>query len=326
MDIKNYLENYQKNILQTFINAINNKRISHAYLLSGENGMPLKESAIFFAKSLLCEHPNPLACSTCETCRKIDDGSYYDLLLLDGEDSKIKKGDIDKIESQFDKTALNNKGVMVYIINLVENMMPAAVNSLLKFLEEPGENVFAFLTTENESKVLPTILSRTQILHFKIVKKELIINDAINEGVNQEDALILSNFYSNPSQIKLISESNDYVLIKKTISELLEALDEGMQEAMYFTSKNIDPVFKNNKQVKLFLKMLSTIFKDMLSYKLKQPILVKSFENIYTNLVSKLPNIDKNVMLIMSMMTKLDYNVNTSLLFDHLIYSICEAC
>ena len=64
----------------------------------------------------------------------------------------------------------------------------------------------------------------------------------------------------------------------------------------------------------------------MLSYKLKQPILVKSFENIYTNLVSKLPNIDKNVMLIMSMMTKLDYNVNTSLLFDHLIYSICEEC
>ena len=51
----------------------------------------------------------------------------------------------------FDKTALEDKGIMIYVLNLVETMTPIAVNSLLKFLEEPGNNIYAFLTTENES-------------------------------------------------------------------------------------------------------------------------------------------------------------------------------
>ena len=80
---------------------------------------------------------------------RIDEGNYPDVMVFDGESLKIKKGDIEKITSTFDKTALEEKGIMIYVLHLVETANVIAINSLLKFLEEPGKNIFAFLTTEN---------------------------------------------------------------------------------------------------------------------------------------------------------------------------------
>ena len=78
MKIGAYLKNYQKVVFQTFLNALNTSHLSHAYLLIGEQGTPLLESAIFLAKSLVCDHPNPLACEECLTCHRIDDHTFAD--------------------------------------------------------------------------------------------------------------------------------------------------------------------------------------------------------------------------------------------------------
>ena len=180
MQIEKYLENNQPVIYKTFVNSLSTGKLSHAYLLSGSIGMPLKETAIYLAKSILCDDRKPLACNSCITCCRVDEGNYPDLMIFDGENSKIKKGDIEKITSNFDKTALEEKGIMIYILHLVETMTPIAVNSLLKFLEEPGKNIFAFLTTENETKVLPTIISRTQVLKFREIDRQKIIKEATN--------------------------------------------------------------------------------------------------------------------------------------------------
>ena len=162
MRFQDYLQTYQPLVFQTFKNALESGRISHAYLLSGEKGVPLLETATYLAKSLLCEHPNPLACDECLSCKRISHHTYTDFILLDGKEGQIKKGDVQEIVGDFSKTPLEAKGIMIYIINLVENMNVQAINSLLKFLEEPPANTYAFLTTENETKVLPTILSRCE--------------------------------------------------------------------------------------------------------------------------------------------------------------------
>ena len=210
MQISKYLEEYQPVIHKTFVNALENKKLSHAYLLSGSIGMPLKETAIYLAKSILCDSPRPLACDNCITCARVDDGNYADLMIFDGEEGKIKKGDIEKITNSFDKTALEAKGISIYILHLVETMTPIAVNSLLKFLEEPGKNIFAFLTTENETKVLPTIISRTQVLRFREIDRAKIIKDAVFDGVFEEDAQILSGFYNDSNTIKEVANSKEY--------------------------------------------------------------------------------------------------------------------
>ena len=324
MQIDKYLQEYQPVIYKTFVNALETKKLSHAYLLSGSIGMPLKEVAIYLAKSLLCDNPNPLACNECITCLRVDEGNYADMMVFDGENAKIKKGDIEKITSNFDKTALEDKGIMIYVLHLVETMTAVAVNSLLKFLEEPGKNIFAFLTTENESKILPTIISRTQVLRFREIDRSKIIKDAENMGVIAEDAEILSGFYNDAKTIKEISESKEYEIAKQALTDQLNSLLISPDDAVFTNQRFIVPSLKQQNIARLYIKMLTEIFKDLLNLSVNESITLKSYDNILRELLNHVSHIDKSLIVLMSSLKKLDYNVNVGLLLDHIIYSITK--
>jgi len=324
MQINQYLKEYQPVIYKTFLNALESNKLSHAYLLSGSIGMPLKEVALFLAKSIICDSPNPLACNECITCMRVDEGNYADVMVFDGENAKIKKGDIEKITTNFDKTALEEKGVMIYVLHLVETMTPIAVNSLLKFLEEPGKNIFAFLTTENEAKILPTIISRTQVLRFKEIDRQKVEKDAENMGVFAEDAEILSGFYNDAKIIKEISQSKDYESAKQCLKSQLDALLESPDEAIYTNQKIIIPALKQQASARLYIKMLTEVFKELLSLSVNENITLKSYDNILHELLNKVSHIDKSLIVLMTSLKKLDYNVNIGLLLDHIIYSIVK--
>lgn len=324
MQIGQYLEKYQPVIYKTFINAKNENKLSHAYLLSGSIGMPLKETALFLAKSLLCDDPQPLACEKCITCLRVDEGNYPDVIIFDGGEGRIKKDDVQKIIGSFDKSALEDKGIMIYVIHLVENMTSVAVNALLKFLEEPGRNIFAFLTTENESKVLPTIISRTQVLRFREINRSEIINNAEIAGVLAEDAELLSGFYNDSNMIKTISESDEYKVAKQALDDQLSALLISPDDAVFTCQRLIVPNIKTYDIARLYIKMLAEIFKDLLNLSVSGNITLKSYDNILHELLGHLRNIDKSLLIILSSLNKLDININIPLLLDHIIYEITK--
>jgi DNA polymerase-3 subunit delta' len=322
MQIDTYLKEYQPIIYKTFVNALTTNKLSHAYLLSGSTGMPLKDTAIYLAKSLLCDHPNPLACNECITCIRVDEGNYPDLMVFGDGNTKIKKGDIEKITSNFDKTALEEKGIMIYVLHLIETMTPVAVNSLLKFLEEPGKNIFAFLTTENEAKILPTIISRTQVLRFREIDREKVIKDAENMGVLPENAEILSAFYNDSKTIKEISESKDFEIAKQCLNDQLNSLIISPEDAVFASQRFVVPALKQQPAARLYIKMLTEIFKELLNLSVNESITLKSYDNILHELLKHVEHIDKSLIVLMSAPKKLDYNVNIGLLLDHIIYSI----
>ena len=324
MQIKEYLEKYQPTIYKTFVNALHNEKLSHAYLISGNPGMPLKETALFLAKSILCDSPNPLACGSCITCARIDEGNYPDVMVFDGEKDRIKKGDIEKIITNFDKTALESKGIMIYVLHLVETMTPIAVNSLLKFLEEPGKNIFAFLTTENEAKVLPTIISRTQVFRLKAINVKKIINDAVSAGVFQEDAELLSIFYNDPESIKNNIEEENFVIAKQALNDQLNAMLMSRDDAIFTCQRLVEPKMKSGIVTRMYLKLLSQVFQDLNNLQVNGEIIFTCYANIYEGLLEKLKNLDKSLLVIMSSMKKLELNVNTSLLLDHIIFEITK--
>ena len=324
MQIDKYLQEYQPVIYKTFVNALETKKLSHAYLLSGSIGMPLKDVAIYLAKSLICDNPKPLACNECITCLRVDEGNYADMMVFDGENAKIKKGDIERITSNFDKTALEDKGIMIYVLHLVETMTAVAVNSLLKFLEEPGKNIFAFLTTENESKILPTIISRTQVLRFREIDRSKTIKDAEIMGVIAEDAEILSGFYNDSSAIKEISESKEYEVAKQALTDQLNSLIISPDDAVFTNQRFVVPALKQQNIARLYIKMLTEVFKDLLNLSVNETITLKSYDNILHELLNHVSHIDKSLIVLMSSLKKLDYNVNTGLLLDHIIYSITK--
>ena len=289
----------------------------------------LFRSAKFLAKTVLCDDPSPLACSNCITCLRIESENYPDVITLDGSKATIKKEDVLNIESRFEKTAFETKGIMIYIIHLVENMTLEAVNSILKFIEEPEGEVYAFLTTNNVNNVLPTIVSRCQLLNLKSVDRKEVIQDAIDLSINPEDAELLSYFYNDSELIyELLNdedESENYFISKKAVLGLLNSLNEGnYKDALYYEQKVIIPLIKTKEEMRFFIDLLTEFFEDLLNKKCGREILLKSYDTILTSLSSKLPHIESSLSELLKQRNLVNMNVNISLQLDHLTMYITK--
>lgn len=329
MQVEKYLKKYQPVIYQTFLNSLQKGQLSHAYLLSGSNGTPLLEIARFFAKSILCDDPSPLACNSCITCLRVDDDNYPDFFVFDGSKSSIKKEAVTTIESSFEKKAFENKGIRIYILHLIENMTIEAINSILKFLEEPGQQIFAFLTTNNENSVLPTIISRCQVLRMKLIDKNIIVKDAMDLGVDKKDAELLSYFYNDGELIKDILDDQDnneaFFLAKKCFEETLQVMDENDSDTLiYYVQTNISNQIKAKESCRYFINMLVMAFEDIIAVNNQKNPFLESYATILEHLSSKLSNINESLIELLKCASVINTNVNITLLIDHIFYTITK--
>lgn len=329
MQVEKYLKKYQPVIYQTFLNSLQKGQLSHAYLLSGSNGTPLLEIARFFAKSILCDDPSPLACNSCITCLRVDDDNYPDFFVFDGSKSSIKKEAVTTIESSFEKKAFENKGIRIYILHLIENMTIEAINSILKFLEEPGQQIFAFLTTNNENSILPTIISRCQVLRMKLIDKNIIVKDAMDLGVDKKDAELLSYFYNDGELIKDILDDQDnneaFFLAKKCFEETLQVMDENDSDTLiYYAQTNISNQIKTKESCRYFINMLVMAFEDIIAVNNQKNPFLESYATILEHLSSKLSNINESLIELLKCASVINTNVNITLLIDHIFYTITK--
>lgn len=323
MKFESYLQEHQPFVYRTFANAMRSGRLSHAYLLSGEPGTPLLETAVFLAKTLLCEHPSPLADEECRYCRRIDNGTYGGFRILGEKGDTIKKEEIESMILSFSLTPLEEGKKNIYVINGVENMTPEAVNSLLKFLEEPPAFVTAFLLTNNIAKVLPTIVSRCENLRLLLAPRKEVAEEAIALGVKKEDAELLSYFYNNAASIPDIAKSEDYLMQKELLERFLVSFPLG-GDALYLTmDKDILPSLTDKKKARFFLDMLSLAFKDALNDRESGPILLSGYAKLIRPL-ERLSSLEKCLLEIMKDRTLLDTNIPTGSLLDHLVYVLSK--
>lgn len=321
MNYAEYLEKEQTTAYKIFYNAFKNNQVFHAYLLSGQAGTPLLEISKFLAKSLICKNKNPFACNSCSDCLRIDNEIYGDLIIIDGKKEPIKKESIHRIEEEFSKTSLEKSGIKIYIINLIENMTSDSVSVLLKFLEEPTENTYAFLTTENEFRVLPTILSRTQIVHFNSIDKKTLIEESLKNGVSNIDAELLSNFYNDFSSIKNESENEDYKEIKKLTLDIFSYIKNKEELRFYFENNIVkNKIIKLN--IRFFFDILIFIFKESYVYYFERQTIFKSFESIFVDLNNYYSNIDIKIIDLMDRRNELNYNINIDLLLINVLDTI----
>lgn len=322
MSFQNYLQENQKLVYQTFVNSLNNNRLSHAYLLTGNEGAPLLETALFLAKSLLCPEKNPLACENCLTCLRFDEGNYADFKLLNGQEKNIKVSDIEELQSFFQNTPSEKSGIMIYIIHVLENSNRESLNALLKFLEEPQDNVYAFITTFNEERLLPTILSRTQHLKLLPLKKEELLQEIISEGVSEDDAEIMIQFYGDKKTILQIINNQSFLKIKDLVFDTLDQLLISPKASLYFVESKIIPELKDKNSVRLYLDILSCAFKDIMNVKYNLPLSIKSQEQTFSTLSKIIDNPQEIYKEIILSRGKIETNVNLSLLLEHIFIFI----
>lgn len=126
----------------------------------------------------------------------VDDNNYPDITVVSSETSIIKKSSIIELQKEFNNKSLFNN-YKIYIIKEVEKLNGYSANTILKFLEEPEDNIIAFLLTDNRFHVIDTILSRCQILSLKESSYDYSFDDDkidfLNYILNPEDFFINYN-------------------------------------------------------------------------------------------------------------------------------------
>ena len=319
MNVGLYLKTKQPLVYKSFSYSLNSARLAHAYILTGEPGIPLKETALFLAQSILCDHPNPLACSECTICERFVRQEYPDFVFLNGEEESIKKDEVKEAVNLFQLTPLEKKGIMVYVIHLVENMTPDAVNSLLKFLEEPTDGTYAILTTQNEDKVLPTILSRCEKLRMILTPRKEVYEGALALDVAKEDAAILSFFHNDPSLIALKAKDDTYLNLKNGAVDFIDALPRNIHFARYILERNVGPLLTTKALSRFFFDLLALFFKDVVSIKTHNPPSLNAYDKILTEAADKLPHVENSLLAIMTLRGEIETNIKISLLLNHLV-------
>ena len=164
----------QQVVATTLRQAVEQGKISHAYLFSGPRGTGKTSVAKIFAKAMNC--PNQKdgePCNNCYICKAITEGSLEDVIEIDA----ASNNGVDEIRDIRDKStyAPSLAKHKVYIIDEVHMLSTGAFNALLKTLEEPTENVVFILATTELHKIPATILSRVQRFEFKSIKTQDII-------------------------------------------------------------------------------------------------------------------------------------------------------
>ncbi|QXA18083.1 DNA polymerase III subunit gamma/tau [Streptococcus gordonii] len=165
----------QQVVATTLRQAVEQGKISHAYLFSGPRGTGKTSVAKIFAKAMNC--PNQKdgePCNDCYICQAITEGSLEDVIEIDA----ASNNGVDEIRDIRDKStyAPSLAKHKVYIIDEVHMLSTGAFNALLKTLEEPTENVVFILATTELHKIPATILSRVQRFEFKSIKTQDIIS------------------------------------------------------------------------------------------------------------------------------------------------------
>ena len=214
-------------------------------------------------------------------------------------------------------------------MHLIENMTIEAINSILKFLEEPGQKVYAFLTTNNENVILPTIISRCQVLRLKLIDKQIVIKTALEEGVDKKDAELLSYFYNDGELIKEVLEdkesNNAFFTAKECFEEIIQVIAEGeTNDIIYQAQSNITNRIKTKEACRYFINMLVMAFEDAINIQNQKNAFLESYATILETLANKLSHLDESLIELLKCSGVINTNVNIPLLIDHIFYIITK--
>lgn len=318
-----------KDIIQYMKHAVEQKKLSHAYILNGQRGSGKKLLARLFAMTLQCESGQSDPCGVCRSCVQAKSGNQPDIITLVHE--KPTSISVDEIREQLNGDILikpYSSPYKIYIVPEADLMTVQAQNALLKTLEEPPEYAVIFLLTENADSLLPTIRSRCVMLKLRNIKDQLVKKYLMEElQVPDYQAELCAAFaQGNIGRAIMLAKSEHFNEIKDEAIQLLKYIDQMELHEIVSAIKQIN---KYKLEVTDYLDILTIWYRDVLIYKatadveklvfgdqikfIKEKAKKSSYEGIETILVS-----------IEKAKTRIKANVNFDLLMELLLLTIKE--
>lgn len=309
--------------------AIEYHKVSHAYILAGEEGMGRKTLAKAFAMTLLCERSDKEPCMQCHACRQILSGNHPDVIWVTHE--KPASIGVDDIRTQINDTIYikpYSSSYKIYMVDEAEKMTVQAQNALLKTIEEPPSYAVIILMTTNQEVFLPTILSRCIQLNLRPLKNH-VVSDYLTEtmGVPEEKANIYAAFArGNLGKAIHLASSEDFSLLFRQVLTLLKNIKE-MDISMLLDS--IKKLQEDHQDLYECLDFMQLWYRDILMFKVTKDINMLVFKEEYS-VVSKLcqkssyEGLETILNAIEKAKTRLDANVNTDLALELMLLTMKE--
>ena len=282
----------QERAKKILINSLIKGNISHAYIFAGPDEVGKKLTALTFAKVLNCSlsetHRDRLdmvvdSCDECLSCRKIDSLNHPDLTIIKKEDVDTKTNTISEIKRDFgdedeDKESISIKiGAIrelqrrlslkpyegkrkVAIIDNAEDMITASSNAFLKTLEEPPGETVIILITSNMHSLLPTVVSRCQVIKFNPLSDEHIKEILLkNYKFSENDASILSSLSKGRLGSALTADYKELCKYREDVLKMIKSSIRGDLEYIFTESKRLS---KEKEELPEFLDSVIDLLRD----------------------------------------------------------------
>ncbi len=260
---------------------------SHAYIIEGAFGVGKSEFALFCTAAILCEGNNP-PCGSCKACKKVFSGSHPDVHFYGGEGGKPVT--MKEVRELIASSVLlpNDSDKKAYIIKDAHKMRTDTQNAMLKLFEEPPQSVVVFMLAEKKEALLPTILSRGQLITLYGADDETVeaylrekhkntadqdIRSAVRaaegsvgraELLLKKDSLESKKKASGLLELLFSGGRLDFYdrmlsarITREKLSDLLELLQRFIADIIQFKYKSADPVFLSEEEASRYAERVS---------------------------------------------------------------------
>lgn len=228
----------------------------HAYLISGPQGVGRRTLALRFAQAINCQESDVpgLACGACRTCRQIEAMQHADLWVIKPEEdaASIKVEQVRELQ-RFLSLAPYESPYRIALLLDFQTATASAQNAFLKTLEEPNPRVILLVTTDEPDNLLPTVVSRCELLRLRPMAPEALADILSSQaGITAEQAQLIAHISGGRPgyALRMIQDADLLSTRSQWISDLFTLLDTNQRDRLAYSeqcSKKRDRVeAKNN--------------------------------------------------------------------------------
>lgn len=281
------------NVLENLVKYYHENKISHAYLIETNNLEKCYLDLLEVIKQIFCQNEYNKECNKCNICNLVNQNYLPSLVVISPDGMNIKKEQIVELKKKFSIVPIYTKE-NIYVIKNAEKLNGASANTMLKFLEEPEQNILGFFITNNANNVISTIRSRCEVIKVLYDIHELDINNITNDINKDKFDVAIEYLFKIEVEKKLgIMYNRDVVLNK----------------------------FSEREDIKTVFKIIFIIYEELLKK-------VMGLDNKFDfEKINELSSLDKEkvlrrINLVTKFIDDIDSNVNVELLLDKFVIEL----